>query len=332
MGRGLLAIASLTSRFAGPLAFAPPDCAPRRPRPGGDEPCRPWAHRGRPARSCWPGGGGQGPGTAGQADSRTSPAGARRRRLRPRRGSERSPWNSVRGLTAAGLEAVLLATALPTRCSPSPSCTGRRRRVMVPASHTAGRQRLQGLPRGLMTDEAGRGATDHTPSDAERRTHRPRRAPRLHPRAPDGWTVHGRGHRGRLPARCPLGPGHPAPLRHGPARHLLHRVPPLHGVGGAVLPDLFEVRRLARGRTWCPNRPGGGIPGSPRSPSPTGGARSHDLALAAAADAALTGDRHDPAPPAGAGGPGAGAPDREGTDGPTGACSPVTSSRAARHS
>ncbi|HRO30460.1 MULTISPECIES: phospho-sugar mutase [Micrococcaceae] len=240
-----LATASLTSRFAGPLAFGTAGLRAEE---------------------------GPGPARMNRAVVRRTAAGLARYLLarlgdargdgadaaRPprvvvgydaRRGSERFALDSVAVFAAAGLEAVLMPRPLPT---PVLAFAVRHldadAGVMVTASHNPpadnGYKVYLG---GRMTDEAGRGAQITTPSDAEIAGHIDHAA-RLEsiPLAPDGWTVLDEGIVGayRLAARVVLAtPDHSVTV---PARHLDVVYTPLHGVGGAVLPDLFEDAGFAR--------------------------------------------------------------------------------------
>ncbi|MGW9550368.1 phospho-sugar mutase [Citricoccus zhacaiensis] len=156
-----------------------------------------------------------------------------------RRGSKTFAQDSAAVFAAAGLETILLPSELPT---PVLAFAVRHldadAGVMVTASHNPpadnGYKVYLG---GRMTDEAGRGAQITAPSDREIAGCIDHDAPvDSIPLAADGWTVADRGIAAsyRLAACRVLDPertGH---------RRLNVVYTPLHGVGGAVLPDLFE--------------------------------------------------------------------------------------------
>ena len=247
---------TLTSRFAGTLAFGTAGLRGELgPRPGPDE----------PRRSC----GAPRPGwratCSDAARGRATPL-RRRRRLRRPPQLGRFALDSAAVFAAAGLEAVLLPAPAAHPCArlrrPAPRC--RRRRHGHREPQPAGRQRLQGLPRRWMTEAGG---TDHPPSDAEIAGFiDARRRLGSIPLADEGWTVLDEEHRGVVPARRRAVRATPA-IRHLPPGAWTSCTRTLHGVGGAVFPDLFEDA-VSTGRTWCPSRPTR-IPRSRRSPSPT---------------------------------------------------------------
>lgn len=160
-----------------------------------------------------------------------------------RRGSQRFALDSVAVFTAAGLQAHLTPRPLPT---PVLAFAVRHLEadagVMVTASHNPpadnGYKVYLG---GRMTDEAGRGAQITTPSDAEIAGFIEHDAPLDSiPLAERGWDVLDEGVVGayRLAALSVLSaPDHSVAA---PARQLDVVYTPLHGVGGTVLPDLFE--------------------------------------------------------------------------------------------
>ncbi|MFC7403005.1 phospho-sugar mutase [Citricoccus sp. GCM10030269] len=162
-----------------------------------------------------------------------------------RRGSERFALDSAAVFTAAGLDTILLPTALPTpvlafAVRSMTADAG----VMVTASHNPpadnGYKVYLG---GRMTDEAGRGAQITTPSDREIAACIDHTAsPDSIPLASSGWTVADRGIVAayRLAACRALDAGRVSP------RRLEIVYTPLHGVGGAVLPDLFEDAGFSR--------------------------------------------------------------------------------------
>jgi phosphomannomutase len=156
-----------------------------------------------------------------------------------RRGSRQFAIDSAAVFTAAGLETILLPSALPT---PVLAFAVRHRDadagVMVTASHNPpadnGYKVYLG---GRMTDDAGRGAQITTPSDREIAECIDHEAPLdAIPLAEEGWAVADRGIAAayRLAACKVLNPDLMA------HRRLNVVYTPLHGVGGAVLPDLFE--------------------------------------------------------------------------------------------
>ncbi len=166
-----------------------------------------------------------------------------------RRGSERFALDSAAVFTAAGLETVLLPRPLPTPVLAfAVRHLGADAGVMVTASHNPSADNgYKVYLGGRMTDEAGRGAQITTPSDAEIADFIDHGA-RLEsiPLATGGWTVLDEGIVGayRLAARTVLAtPDHSVTSQ---ARHLDVVYTPLHGVGGAVLPDLFEDAGFAR--------------------------------------------------------------------------------------
>jgi phosphomannomutase len=156
-----------------------------------------------------------------------------------RRGSKTFALDSAAVFAAAGLETILLPSELPT---PVLAFAVRHldadAGVMVTASHNPpadnGYKVYLG---GRMTDEAGRGVQITAPSDRDIAGCIDHDAPvDSIPLAADGWTVADRGIAAayRLAACRVLDPertGH---------RRLNVVYTPLHGVGGAVLPDLFE--------------------------------------------------------------------------------------------
>ena len=156
-----------------------------------------------------------------------------------RRGSKTFALDSAAVFAAAGLDTILLPSELPT---PVLAFAVRHldadAGVMVTASHNPpadnGYKVYLG---GRMTDDAGRGAQITAPSDRDIAGCIDHGAPvDSIPLAADGWTVADRGIAAsyRLAACRVLDPertGH---------RRLNVVYTPLHGVGGAVLPDLFE--------------------------------------------------------------------------------------------
>jgi phosphomannomutase len=242
----LLAAATLTSRFAGTLAFGTAGLrAEEGPGPARMNRAvvrrtaaglaRYLLSRLADARDAGP---------AGQGDA--ADLSARPRVVvgyDARRGSERFALDSVAVFAAAGLEAVLLPRPLPT---PVLAFAVRHldadAGVMVTASHNPpadnGYKVYLG---GRMTDEAGRGAQITSPSDAAIAGFIDHGASLGSiPLADEGWTVLDEGIVGsyRLAARAVLAtPDHSVT---SPARRLDVVYTPLHGVGGAVLPDLFE--------------------------------------------------------------------------------------------
>ncbi|MGM7669364.1 phospho-sugar mutase [Microbacterium sp. A93] len=156
-----------------------------------------------------------------------------------RRGSRGFALDSAAVFTAAGLDTILLPSALPT---PVLAFAVRHMDadagVMVTASHNPptdnGYKVYLG---GRMTDEAGRGAQITTPSDREIAECIDHEAPLDSiPLAQDGWAVAERGIAAayRLAACRVLDPEKTA------HRRLNVVYTPLHGVGGTILPDLFE--------------------------------------------------------------------------------------------
>ncbi|XKH54819.1 phospho-sugar mutase [Citricoccus nitrophenolicus] len=156
-----------------------------------------------------------------------------------RRGSKTFALDSAAVFAAAGLDTILLPSELPT---PVLAFAVRHLEadagVMVTASHNPpadnGYKVYLG---GRMTDEAGRGAQITAPSDRDIADCIDHDAPvDSIPLTASGWTVADRGIAAayRLAACRVLDPertGH---------RRLNVVYTPLHGVGGAVLPDLFE--------------------------------------------------------------------------------------------
>ncbi|MFB9074692.1 phospho-sugar mutase [Citricoccus parietis] len=234
-----------------------------------------------------------------------------------RRGSKTFALDSAAVFAAAGLETILLPSELPT---PVLAFAVRHldadAGVMVTASHNPpadnGYKVYLG---GRMTDGAGRGAQITAPSDQDIAGCIDHDAPvDSIPLAADGWTVADRGIAAsyRLAACRVLDPertGH---------RRLNVVYTPLHGVGGAVLPDLFEDAGFERPYT-VPEQaePDAAFPTvafpNPEEPG------AMDLALAAArdrgADLVIANDPDadrlalavpDPAAGAGAGGAAAG--------------------------
>ncbi|GAA1664893.1 phosphomannomutase [Citricoccus zhacaiensis] len=199
-----------------------------------------------------------------------------------RRGSKTFALDSAAVFAAAGLETILLPSELPT---PVLAFAVRHldadAGVMVTASHNPpadnGYKVYLG---GRMTDEAGRGAQITAPSDRDIAGCIDHDAPvDSIPLAADGWTVADRGIAAsyRLAACRVLDPertGH---------RRLNVVYTPLHGVGGAVLPDLFEDAGFERPYTVPeqaepdPSFPTVAFP-NPEEPG------AMDLALAAARD------------------------------------------------
>ncbi|NUL48827.1 phospho-sugar mutase [Cellulosimicrobium funkei] len=228
------AAASLASRFAGPLAFGTAGLRAEE----GPGPAR--MNRAVVRRTA-----------AGLADyllGRLDGAGRRPRVVvgyDARRGSRTFALDSVAVFTAAGLDAILLPAALPTpvlafAVRHADADAG----VMVTASHNPpvdnGYKVYLG---GRMTDEAGRGAQITAPSDREIAACIDHGAPvDLIPLAEGGWTVADRGIAAayRLAACRVLSPEKTA------HRRLNVVYTPLHGVGGTVLPDLFEDAGFAR--------------------------------------------------------------------------------------
>ncbi|WP_396179321.1 phospho-sugar mutase [Citricoccus sp.] len=156
-----------------------------------------------------------------------------------RRGSKTFALDSAAVFAAAGLETILLPSELPTPVLAfAVRYLDADAGVMVTASHNPpadnGYKVYLG---GRMTDEAGRGAQITAPSDRDIAGCIDHDAlVGSIPLAADGWTVADRGIAAayRLAACRVLDPertGH---------RRLNVVYTPLHGVGGAVLPDLFE--------------------------------------------------------------------------------------------
>ncbi|GAA4760402.1 phospho-sugar mutase [Citricoccus nitrophenolicus] len=222
------AAASLASRFAGPLAFGTAGLRAEE----GPGPAR--MNRAVVRRTA--------AGLAAHLLGRLDGAGRPPRVVvgyDARRGSKTFALDSAAVFTAAGLETILLPSALPTPVLAfAVRHTGADAGVMVTASHNPptdnGYKVYLG---GRMTDEAGRGAQITAPSDQEIAACIDHRAPLDSiPLAEDGWTVADRGIAAsyRLAACRVL---HPEKTAH---RRLNVVYTPLHGVGGAVLPDLFE--------------------------------------------------------------------------------------------
>ncbi|GAA1117004.1 phospho-sugar mutase [Citricoccus alkalitolerans] len=239
------AVASLASRFAGPLEFGTAGLrAEEGPGPGRMN--RVVVRRTAAGLATYLlqrlAGRGAGEPVDATADA---PAGQRTRPPRvvvgydARRGSKRFALDSAAVFAAAGLETILLPSELPT---PVLAFAVRHldadAGVMVTASHNPpadnGYKVYLG---GRMTDDAGRGAQITAPSDRDIAGCIDHDAPvDSIPLAADGWTVADRGIAAayRLAACRVLDPertGH---------RRLNVVYTPLHGVGGAVLPDLFE--------------------------------------------------------------------------------------------
>ncbi|MEO9248356.1 phospho-sugar mutase [Citricoccus nitrophenolicus] len=228
------AAASLASRFAGPLAFGTAGLRAEE----GPGPAR--MNRAVVRRTA-----------AGLADyllGRLDSAGRRPRVVvgyDARRGSRTFALDSAAVFTAAGVETILLPAALPTpvlafAVRHADADAG----VMVTASHNPpadnGYKVYLG---GRMTDEAGRGAQITAPSDREIAACIDHEAPvDSIPLAESGWTVAERGVAAsyRLAACRVLNPEKTA------HRRLNVVYTPLHGVGGTVLPDLFEDAGFAR--------------------------------------------------------------------------------------
>ncbi|WMY79692.1 phospho-sugar mutase [Citricoccus sp. I39-566] len=228
------AAASLASRFAGPLAFGTAGLRAEE----GPGPAR--MNRAVIRRTA-----------AGLADyllGRLDSAGRRPRVVvgyDARRGSRTFALDSAAVFTAAGVETILLPAALPTPVLAfAVRHTDADAGVMVTASHNPpadnGYKVYLG---GRMTDEAGRGAQITAPSDREIAACIDHEAPvDSIPLAESGWTVAERGVAAsyRLAACRVLNPEKTA------HRRLNVVYTPLHGVGGTVLPDLFEDAGFAR--------------------------------------------------------------------------------------
>ncbi|HEY4615256.1 MAG TPA: phospho-sugar mutase [Citricoccus sp.] len=240
-----VATASLASRFAGPLAFGTAGLRAEE-GPGPARMNRAVVRRTAAglARYLLSSLSGTGPGPA--APGSPDPSGTPPRIVvgyDARRGSQRFALDSVAVFAAAGLEAHLMPRPLPT---PVLAFAVRHLEadagVMVTASHNPpadnGYKVYLG---GRMTDEAGRGAQITTPSDAEIAGFIEHEAPLDSiPLAERGWAVLDEGIVGayRLAALTVLSaPDHSVAA---PARQLDVVYTPLHGVGGTVLPDLFE--------------------------------------------------------------------------------------------
>ncbi|NUL43957.1 phospho-sugar mutase [Cellulosimicrobium funkei] len=156
-----------------------------------------------------------------------------------RRGSKTFALDSAAVFAAAGLETILLPSELPT---PVLAFAVRHldadAGVMVTASHNPpadnGYKVYLG---GRMTDEAGRGAQITAPSDRDIAGCIQHDAPvDSIPLATDGWTVADRG----IAASYRLAACRVLDQESTGHRRLNVVYTPLHGVGGAVLPDLFE--------------------------------------------------------------------------------------------
>jgi phosphomannomutase len=229
-GGDTAAIASIASRFAGPLAFGTAGLRAEE-GPGPARMNRAVVRRTAAGLAAF-----LRDGLAGHPDTRPA-------RIvvgyDARRGSRQFALDSAAVFTAAGLETLLLPAALPT---PILAFMVRHRDadagVMVTASHNPpadnGYKVYLG---GRMTDDAGRGAQITTPSDrqiAERIDHA---APLDSiPLAREGWTVADRG----LAAAYRLAACRVLDPELSTHRRLDVVYTPLHGVGGAILPDLFE--------------------------------------------------------------------------------------------
>ncbi|MEV4900688.1 phospho-sugar mutase [Citricoccus sp. NPDC055426] len=222
------AAASLASRFAGPLAFGTAGLRAEE----GPGPAR--MNRAVVRRTA--------AGLAAYLLGRLDSASRRPRVVvgyDARRGSASFAQDSAAVFTAARLETILLPSALPTPVLAfAVRHTDADAGVMVTASHNPptdnGYKVYLG---GRMTDEAGRGAQITTPSDREIAECIDHAAPLDSiPLAEGGWTVAERGIAAayRLAACRVLNPEKTA------HRRLDVVYTPLHGVGGTVLPDLFE--------------------------------------------------------------------------------------------